>query len=103
MRVRVGRLMLLLVTVGVVLLSCACTVCCSHLPTEGNVTREPEGARQPSCMSLRSMRADDHQPRDREDVDSLMVFWTSAVAADGVEHAEGFVGSWYSSCGTLPS
>ena len=48
----------LLVTVGVVLLSCACIVCDSHLRT-GNVTREPEVAKQLSCMSPRSMRAHD--------------------------------------------
>ena len=48
----------LLVTIGVVLLSCACIVCYSHLPTGRIVTREPEVARQPSCMTLRSMRAE---------------------------------------------
>ena len=48
-----------LVTVGVVLLTCACFVCYSHLPTEGNVTREREVAKQLSCMSPRSMQADD--------------------------------------------
>ena len=49
----------LLVTVGVVLLSCACAVLDPHLPT-GNVhvTREPEVARQQSCTTLRSMRTD---------------------------------------------
>ena len=49
----------LLVTVGVVLLNFACMVCYVHLPTEGKVTREPEVAKQPSCMNPRSMRADD--------------------------------------------
>ena len=44
-----------LVTVGVVLLCCARTVHSSHLPTGGQVTREPEGARQPGCMNPRSM------------------------------------------------
>ena len=48
----------LLVTVGVVLLSCACIVHYSHLPTGSIVTREPEVARQPSCMTPRSMRAE---------------------------------------------
>ena len=49
----------LLVTVGVALLSCACAVFDPHLPT-GNVhvTREPEVARQPSGMTLRSTRAE---------------------------------------------
>ena len=51
----------LLVTVGVVLLSCACVVCDPHLPT-GNVhvTREPEVAPQLSCMSPRTRRDIDH-------------------------------------------
>ena len=48
----------LLVPVGVVLLSCASTVHSSHLPTEGHVTREPEVAREPSCVTPRSMQAD---------------------------------------------
>ena len=48
----------LLVTVGVVLLSCACIVHCSHMPTGRTVTREPEVARQPSCMTPRSMRTE---------------------------------------------
>ena len=48
----------LLVTVGVVLLSCACFVHYSHLPTGRTVTREPEVARQPCCMTPRSMRAE---------------------------------------------
>ena len=49
---------MLLVTVAVELLGCACIACYPHLPT-GNVTREPEVAKQLSCMSPRSMRADD--------------------------------------------
>ena len=48
----------LLVTVGVVLLSGACIVHYSHLPTGRTVTREPEVARQPSCMTPRNMRAE---------------------------------------------
>ena len=46
----------LLVTLGVILLSCACTVHSSHLPTGRTVTREPEVARHWSCMTPRSMR-----------------------------------------------
>ena len=71
----------LLVTVGVVLLSCACVVGCSHLPTGRTVIREPEVEWLPSCMTLRSMRAEiiNHV---RENVESLMVFWRSAVGAD---------------------
>ena len=46
----------LLDTFGVILLSCACIVHSSHLPTGRTATREPEVARQPSCMTLRSMR-----------------------------------------------
>ena len=73
----------LLVTVGVGLLRCVCAVFDPHLPT-GNVhvTREPEVAMQPSRMTLRSMRAKiiNHV---RENVESLTVFWISAVAADG--------------------
>ncbi len=72
----------LLVTVGVVLLSCACIVCYPHVPTGRIVTRKPEVARQPSCMTLRSVRAETINHK-REIVESLMVFWRSAVAADG--------------------
>ena len=47
----------LLVTVGVGLLSCVCAVFDLHLPTEHvHVTGEPEVARQPRGMTLRSMR-----------------------------------------------
>ena len=46
----------LLVTNGVVLLSRACTVHSSHLPTGKTVTRQPEVAGQWSCMTPRSMR-----------------------------------------------
>ena len=48
----------LLVTVGMVLLSCACIVRYSFLPTGKTATREPEVARQPSCVTPRSMRAE---------------------------------------------
>ena len=63
----------LLVTAGVVLLSCACFVHYSHLPTVRTVTRKPEVARQPSCMTPRSMRAEiiDHV---KERQDSLVQF-----------------------------
>ena len=44
----------------------------------------------------------DHQPREREDVESLMVFWRSAVGADGVECTVVEI-HWYSSCSTLPA
>ena len=49
----------LLVTVGVGLLSCVCAVFDPHLPN-GNVqvTREPEVARQPRGMTLRSMQTE---------------------------------------------
>ena len=74
----------LLVTVGVGLLRCVCAVFDSHLPS-GNVqvTGEPEVARQPKGMTLRSMRTEITKPRERDDVESLMVFWRSAGAADG--------------------
>ena len=48
----------LLVTVGVILHSCACIAHYSHLPTGRTVTREPDVARQPGCMTPRSMQAD---------------------------------------------
>ena len=50
----------LLVTVGVVLLGCACAVFDPHLPT-GNVhvTREPAFAKQWSSVSPRAMQEDD--------------------------------------------
>ena len=60
--------------VGVGLLCCVCAVFNPDLPTRSvQVTREPEVARQPSGMIQ----------REKEDVESLMVFWRSAVAADG--------------------
>ena len=66
----------LLVTVGVGLLSCARAVFDPHLPA-GNVrvAREPD---------------DDfrHFNVTKRDVHSLTVFWKSAGAADDVEHAE---------------
>ena len=73
------------VTVGVVLLDCAGIVRSGHLPTGRTVTGEPEVAMQPSRLTLRRMRAKiiDHVKRERERKESLMVFWTSAVAADG--------------------
>ena len=70
----------LLVTVGVVLLSCARAVFDPHLPT-GNVhvTREPAIAKQWRCMSPRAMQDDDldHSSVTTRDVDSLTVFWKS--------------------------
>ena len=47
----------LLITVAVVLQSCAGIVHYGHLPTGRTVTREPEVAKQQSRMNLRSMRA----------------------------------------------
>ena len=60
------------------------------------------------CKAMELHESESHarwwrRPREWEDVDSLMLFWKSAVAADGVEHGGVCVGSWYSSCGTLPS
>ena len=47
----------LLITVGVGLLGCVCAVVDPRLPTGSvQVTREPEVARQPRGMTLRSMR-----------------------------------------------
>ena len=94
----------LLVAVGVVLLSCACNVCDPHLPT-GNVhvTREPEAAKQLSCMSPRTMRDEDI---DHAKERTWILSWYSGDQlweADDVEHVEFFfVGNWCSSCGTLP-
>ena len=68
-----------------------CAVFDPHLPT-GNVhvTREPEVAWQPSGMILRSMRNEiiNHSKVTKRDVDYFTVFWSSAEAADDVEHAE---------------
>ena len=67
---------MLLVTVGVGLVSCVCAVFDSHLPT-GNVqvTGEPEVARQPRGHGFEKHANRDHQPHEREDVESLMAFW----------------------------
>ena len=77
---------LLNTTVGVGLLSCVCAVFNPHL-SSGKCTRDK---RTRGCTTAKrhvfEMHANqDHQPREREDVGSLMVFWRSAVAADGVE------------------
>ena len=46
----------------------------------------------------------DHQTREREDAESLMVFWRSAVAADGDVELHSVVEMhWYSYCSALPS
>ena len=46
-----------LITVGVGLLSCVCAVFNPHLPKGSvQVTREPEVTRQPSGLTMRSMR-----------------------------------------------
>ena len=76
-----------LVTVGVELLRCACIVCRSHLPIEGNVTREPEVAKQQSCMNPSSMRADDIDHVKERTWILPLYSGRSAVAAD-VEHAK---------------
>ena len=49
----------LLVAVGVILLYCTSIVCYSYLSIEGNETREPEVAKQQSCVNLTNIRADD--------------------------------------------
>ena len=69
-----------------VLLCCACIVCYPHLPT-GNVTRKPEVAKQLSCMSPRSNRADDID-HVKERTWILSWYYGAAVAADDVEHAQ---------------
>ena len=51
-----------------------------------HVTREAEVARQPSGMTLRSMQNEIINHVREKDVESLLVFWRSAVAVDG--HAE---------------
>ena len=80
----------LLVAVGVILLCCTSIVCYSHLSTEGNETREQEVAKQQSYVNLRSVRAW-YRPREREDVDSLIIFWRSVETADDIEHAGFFL------------
>ena len=57
---------MLLITVGVGLLSCVCAVFDPHLPT---------GTAKQHDFEKHAKR--DHQPREREDVKSLMVFWRS--------------------------
>ena len=95
----------LFVTVGVVLLGWKCLVHFSYLPTGRTVTREAEFPRQPSCMTLRSTRAETiNHVREGENLESLMLFWRSAVAADGdVECTELSSYMGYSSCGSLQS
>ena len=74
----------LLVTVGVGPFGCACVVCGPHLPTG----KCDEGTRGCNATELRdSENRERHRPRGREEVDSLMVFWRSVVAADDGEHA----------------
>ena len=77
--VRVGTMgVVLLVTVGVVLLSCA-GVRYGHVPIGRIVTGEPEVANAAkAAMTLRSMR-DKIINHVRENVESLTLFWISAV------------------------
>ena len=76
----------LLSTVGVGLLSCVCAVFDPHLPTgHVHVTRGCTAAKR---HDFEKHAKRDHQPRERDDVDSLTVFWRSAGAAGDVERAE---------------
>ena len=75
----------LLTTVGVGLLSCVC--CVRSAPVNWKCTRDKKTR---SCTTAKRRDFEkhanqDHQLREREDVESLMVLWRSAVAADGVE------------------
>ena len=91
----------LLVTVGAVLLSCACIGCYSHLPTERNVTREPEVARRQSCMRPKSMRAGDID-HVKERTWILSWYYGDQLRQLMMLNTRSFLGSLFSSCGTLP-
>ena len=64
-----------------------CVCCIRSAPANWKCTRDK---RTRGCTTAKwyhfEMHANqDHQPHEREDVESLMVFWRSAVAAAGVE------------------
>ena len=79
----------LLVTGGVGLISCVCAGFGLHLTTgKVHVKREPEVALQPRGMTFEKRANQDHEPPEREHVESFKIFWRSAEAADDVEQAE---------------
>ena len=64
-----------------------CVCCIRSAPANWKCTRNK---RTRGCVTAKRHDFEkhanqDHQPHEREDVESLMVFWRSAVAADGVE------------------
>ena len=64
-----------------------CVCCIRSAPANWKCTRDK---RTRGCVTAKRHDFEkhanqDHQPHEREDVESLMVFWRSAVAADGVE------------------
>ena len=73
----------LLITVGVGLLTCVC--CIRSAPANGKCTsdKRTRGCTTAKRHDFEKHAKRDHQPREREDVESLMLFWRSAVAADG--------------------
>ena len=83
----------LLVTVGVGLLCCVC--CIRSAPVNWKCTREKRtrGCTAAKRHDLEKHAKRYHQPREREDLESLMVFWRSAMVADG--DVEGTVWSRY--------
>ena len=94
----------LLITVGVGLLSCVC--CIQSAPANGKCTsdKRTRGCTTAKRHDFEKHAKRDHQPREREDVESLMVLWRSAVAADGNVECTVFVEiHWYSFCGAVPS
>ena len=71
----------LLTTVG--LLSCVCVCCVQPAPVNWICTRDKRtrGCTTAKRHDFEKHANQDHQPREREDVQSLRVFWRSAVAA----------------------
>ena len=73
----------LLVAVGAGLLSCVC--CIQSAPANGKCTidKRTRGCTTAKRHDFEKHAKREHQLREREDVESLRVFWRSVVAADG--------------------
>ena len=72
-------------TVGVGLLSCVCGVRSVLANRKCTCDKRTRGCTTARWHDFEKHAKQDHQPRRRDDVESLMVFWRSAAAADEVE------------------
>ena len=75
----------LLTAVGVGLLCCVCCVRSALVNWKCTSDKKTRGCKTAKRYDFENHVNRDHQPRERKDVESLMVFWRLAVAADGLE------------------